>query len=413
MPRHCSPKSGSISRERRAKTPLKHRSTRDRVRARVQAADVRQLVEDVFGESLHAKRVESLSKATTGVIHAAALGVNAIGRALALSQGTLAKHGIKQVDRLLSNTALKPADLFADWVPFVLGDREEARIALDWTHFDADGHSTIAAYLITTHGRATPLVWRTFPDSELSEGGRTDAEDLLLLRLREVVPEPVKVVLLADRGFGDVGLYTMLDRWGWDYVVRFRKGIHVTDRSGQTKPVEEWASPKGHSKAVRGARVTRSEYQVGAVVSVQAKDMKDAWYLATSLKDKPARDVVNLYARRFTIEETFRDQKDARFGLGMRHARVKSVDRRDRLFFLAALAQALLTLLGAAGERCGLDRTLKPNTSKKRSLSLFKQGCFWFEAIPNMREDRLRMLMKAFGEVVREHQAIRSALGVI
>src|SRR5690606_2561146 len=97
MPRHCSPKSGSISRERRAKTPLKHRSTRDRVRARVQAADVRQLVEDVFGESLHAKRVESLSKATTGVIHAAALGVNAIGRALALSQGTLAKHGIKQV----------------------------------------------------------------------------------------------------------------------------------------------------------------------------------------------------------------------------------------------------------------------------------------------------------------------------
>src|SRR5690606_9623486 len=128
---------------------------------------------------------------------------------------------------------------------------------------------------------------------------------------------------------------------------------------------------KGHSKAVRGARVTKSEYAVGAVVTVHAKGMKDAWYLATSLKDGPARDVVNLYARRFTIEETFRDQKDARFGLGMRHTRVKSVDRRDRLFFLAALAQTLLTLLGAAGERCGLDRTLKSNTSKKRTISLF------------------------------------------
>src|SRR5690606_21537914 len=114
MPRHCSPKSGSISRERRAKTPLKHRSTRDRVRARVQAADVRQLGEDVFGDSLHATRVVSLSTATTGVIPAAARGVKASGRALALSQGALAKDGIKQVGRLLSNTALKPADLFAD-----------------------------------------------------------------------------------------------------------------------------------------------------------------------------------------------------------------------------------------------------------------------------------------------------------
>lgn len=184
--------------------------------ARVHAADVDRFVDEVLGESFHSKRVRSLSRATTGVIHAAALGVNAIGRALAMAQGTLAKHGIKQVDRLLSNTAIDPATLFSDWVPFVLGDRPEARIALDWTQFDADGHSTIAAYLITSHGRATPLVWRTFPDAELTDGGRTDAEDLQLLRLREVIPETTKVVLLADRGFGDVGLYSMLERWGWE-----------------------------------------------------------------------------------------------------------------------------------------------------------------------------------------------------
>lgn len=374
---------------------------------------MQRFVDDAVGDTLHAKRVLSLSQATTGVIHAGALGVNAIGRALAFSQDTLAKHGVKQVDRLLSNVAIEPGALFATWVPFVLGERPEARIALDWTHFDADGHATIAAYLITSHGRATPLVWRTFAVAELTDGGRTDSEDLLLLRLREVVPEQVKVTLLADRGFGDVGLYAMLDRWGWDYVVRFRKGIHVTSASGETKPVEQWLSPKGHAKALRGARVTTNECPVGAVVTIQAKDMKDAWFLATSLADESARDVVDLYARRFTIEETFRDQKDARFGLGMKHTRVKSPERRDRLFLLAALAQALLTLLGAAGERCGFDRTLKTNTSKTRTLSLFKQGCFWFEAIPNMGDERLRVLLRAFGEVLGENQAIRSALGII
>jgi hypothetical protein len=413
MSKPSRPKSGSRARGRTAKHSRKRRSVRDKIRARVHHADVHAFVDGILGDEMHAKRVLSLSKATTGVIHAASLGVSAIGRALAFSQGTHAKHGVKQVDRLLSNLAIEPAAMFQTWVPFVLGHREEARIALDWTHFDADGHSTIAAYLITKHGRATPLVWRTFDDAELTDGGRTDAEDLLLLRLKEVMPTDVRVILIADRGFADVGLYEMLDRWGWDYVVRFRKGILVTNARGETKPVEAFVSPKGHSKAIRGARATRSEYQLGAVVTVHVKGMAEPWYLATSLGGLPARDVVDIYSRRFTIEETFRDQKDARFGLGMRHTRVRSVVRRDRLFFLAALAQALLTLLGAAGERCGLDRTLKTNTSKTRTLSLFKQGCFWFEAIPNMPRDRLRLLMSAFGAIVREHQAIRSALGII
>ena len=36
------------------------------------------------------------------------------------------------------------------------------------------------------------------------------------------------------------------------------------------------------------------------------------------------------------------------------------------LLFISAIAQALLTQLGAAGEVCGLDRILKSNTVKTR-----------------------------------------------
>lgn len=386
---------------------------RDRRSRRVHARDVYGFVDDALGSGLHAKRVLSLANATKGVIHGASLGVSAIGRALALAQNTQAKHGIKQVDRLLSNVAIDPQELFESWIPFVLSSRTEARIALDWTHFDKDKHATLAAYLLTSHGRATPLAWRTFPLSELTDGGRTDAEDLLLLRLREVLPSDVAVTLIADRGFADVKLYELLDRWGWGYVVRFRKGIAVTNAKGETKPVEQWVSPKGHAKAQRGAKLTAAKHPVGAVVTVHAKAMAEPWFLATNVDAKSARDVVNLYSRRFTIEETFRDQKDPRFGLGMNHTRAKTPERRDRLLLLAALAQTLLTLLGAAGERCGLDRTLKANTSKKRTMSLFSQGCFWFQAINGMPEERLRPLMTAFGEIIAEHRAISRALGVI
>lgn len=66
-----------------------------------------------------------------------------------------------------------------------------------------------------------------------------------------------------------------------------------------------------------------------------------------------------------------------------------------------------------AGERCGLDRTLKSNTSAKRQLSLYNQGLHWYMAIPRMRVERLRLLIDAYGEVLKEHQLTRDLLGVI
>ncbi|MBK8238864.1 MAG: hypothetical protein IPK74_25350 [Deltaproteobacteria bacterium] len=41
----------------------------------------------------------------------------------------------------------------------------------------------------------------------------------------------------------------------------------------------------------------------------------------------------------------------------------------------------LLTLLGAAGEEIGIDRYLKVNTSKRRQLSLLRQGSEWYALI--------------------------------
>jgi hypothetical protein len=72
--------------------------------------------------------------------------------------------------------------------------------------------------------------------------------------------------------------------------------------------------------------------------------------------------VVGLYAKRFRMEETFRDVKNLRLGMGLSSAHVKSPDRRDRLLLVSALACALLMLLGAAGESLGMERYLKANT---------------------------------------------------
>ena len=120
-----------------------------------------------------------------------------------------------------------------------------------------------------------------------------------------------------------------------------------------------------------------------------------------------------MYARRFTIEETFRDTKDIHFGLGLSATHIGDAARRDRLLFVAAIAQVMLTLLGAAGERCGLDRMLKANTSKERTMSLYSQGLYWYSAIPAPPEDRLVLLMTTYADVLKEHAIFCELLGII
>lgn len=141
--------------------------------------------------------------------------------------------------------------------------------------------------------------------------------------------------------------------------------------------------------------------------------MKDGWCLATTLASKKATEIVALYGKRFTIEESFRDAKDLHFGLGLSATHIRDAVRRDRLMLLLAMAIALLTLLGAAAEKTGLDRMLKANTVERRTHSLFRQGLMLWDRIPREDEGRLRMLIQAFDEIVREHAVFRSALGIL
>lgn len=366
----------------------------------------------LFGDDLHAMRVLSLANGTIGVLHAATLAVNAIGKAYARVVGGDPKHGVKQVDRLLSNDGIELSALFPAWVQFIVGARKEIVVAMDWTDFEPDDHATLAIYLVTTHGRATPLIWKTVTKSEL-QGKQTDHEYALVEALHAALPPNIGITMLADRGFGNRKLYSLLETLGWDYVIRFRGAISVENAKGETRKAKEWLPPTGRATIIRDARVTRARTPVPAVVVVQAKKMKEEWCLATSFGKSAASKVVKLYGRRFTIEETFRDEKDPRFGMGLSQTRVRSTERRDRLLLLAAVAHALLTLLGAAGERVGLDRTLKVNTVKKRTLSLFNQGVYWYSALPNMRQERLELLMPAYDEIIREHAVFKQVFGLI
>jgi hypothetical protein len=381
-------------------------------RSSLNEAGILAFLTSLFAEDLHAKRILSLSQCTLGVIHAASLAVHSIGIGMAEARDVDPKHAIKQVDRMLSNRGINVWALFRLWVPFVLGNRRDIVVALDWTEHDHDDQTTIALNLVTAHGRATPLIWKTVVKSALKDN-RNEFEDEVIRRLHEVLPSGVRVTLLADRGFGDQKLYLMLATLAFHYVIRFREIITVTASNGESHPAGEWVPSNGRSRMVRDASVTQDRCPVPAVVCVKECGMKDSWCLATSRIDLGAKNVVELYGKRFTIEENFRDTKDQKFGLGLSSTHIGTPSRRDRLLLIAGVAQALLTLLGAAGEALGMDRLLKANTVKRRTHSLYRQGVHYYNAIPRMRESRLVPLVEKFAELVRAQAICIEIFGII
>jgi len=198
-----------------------------------------------------------------------------------------------------------------------------------------------------------------------------------------------------------------------DFVIRFRSKINVLSATGEARTAADWVAPNGKARMIRNARVTSDETAVAAVVCVKAKNMKDPWCLASSRADLTATETVKLYGRRFTIEESFRDQKDLRFGLGLSATHIGTPDRRDRLLLLIAVAQALMTLLGAAAEDEGLDRYTKANTSKKRTHSLYRQGWMWYQLLPTARDEWVLRLMNRFGELVRQQAVFAELFGIL
>ena len=336
------------------------------------------------------------------------------GLDVAQAMGTLTKHGVKQVDRLLSNRGLNVWAFFAYWTPFIVGARTEVVVALDWTSFAADGQDTIVLSMLTGHGRATPLLWKTVASSTL-KGNQRRYEYELLCRLREVLPAGVKVTVVADRGFADCKLfYALTTELAFEYVIRLRGDIYVTNARGERRAAAAWVGAGGRAQRLVGARVTDTyELAVGVVVCVQDPKMDEPWCLVASEATVPTRVLIRYYGKRWGIEAGFRDIKDMRFGMGLSSMHVSRPDRRDRLLLISALAIAVLSLLGAAGEHIGYDRWLKANTVKRRTHSLFRQGLMLYHHLPNWPEDRIRPLMETFGNMLMEQRVYREVFGVI
>lgn len=385
-----------VARKRKRQLPSNQRRSRQvRHTATLYRHAIKRMVSATYRHLLHAKQVLSLFMIAYGILNCDRLGVAAVGTAMARAFGTDPKHGIKQVDRCLSNGKLDPKLLQQGYVVLAVGARRSIAVNLDWTEFDHDDHTTISVSLVTRARRAIPLMWLTVEKSRLKNRQRK-YEQAVLQMLKEALPQKLRVVVLADRGFGDVKLYRFIKKTlGFDFVIRYKANIYIEwqgalHRSGDLVP------RNGRIRVLTDTKVTAKRRGPFTIVLTKAADMKEPWCLATSMSSADGKTIVTMYGCRFQCEEAFRDLKDRRYGYGLSSARIRDCKRRDRLLLLYSLANLILLLVGMSSEKLGFDKTLRANTARERTHSLVRQGRDLLGNLPRQAYARLSSVLIAF-----------------
>lgn len=204
----------------------------------------------------------------------------------------------------------------------------------------------------------------------------------VLTMAQALLPNDVRVTLLADRGFEHGELIRWLRRQGWHWAIRAQCDLQISLANGQQHSVAQLFPDPGQAHLFHQVRV------MGDIdchlATAHWPDAKEPWAVLTDLA--PSLQTFALYGQRFGgIELHFKDYKSAAFDV--LRSRIRDPQALTCLMMLLAMAQLLAIHLGFflvhLGQRSRLD------WHAQRGLSFLQLGlrelqrlCYQHLAIP-------------------------------
>ena len=342
---------------------------------------------------VHAKRLAAVFWAVQTLLLGNRLSLTGIGRAKK-SRGKDdhgVKHSIKRVDRLLGNEKLHGEMLlfFYAIASILIGGKQRPVILVDWTDAGLEHVALVAA--LPTDGRALTIYAEVHP---MKKVGNPAVQKHFLRKLHAILPTECRPIIVTDAGFQNAWFREIFS-WGWDFVGRIRGSVmarpengsrwrHIKELFGRAvfkaRDLGFWSIAKYNPVGLRlvaiKKRCIRTTIHGGTAARKGRKRAMEPWLLATSLADATPKKIVDVYAARMQIEETFRDAKNHRFGWSFEDSRSTTCERILVLLLIAVMGMLAVTLLGQAAERRGdhLDYQANRTRRKRRVLSLFFLG---------------------------------------
>ena len=358
---------------------------------------VQKFLHKVLGGVIHKRRLDSLSEVVLTAIKIKEVNLTRMGRSLSLP--IQERSGIQKVNRLLGNEHLRKdkIKISKEIAELLIGNKGRAEIIVDWTKYPRSKDAVLRAALVSS-GRALTLYEERHSEKSIGNGRIQKA---FLKQLKWIIPKGCKLVIITDAGFHNPWFKEVL-KLGWDYIGRIR-GLKHYSRDGKDylpcsdlyKFASEVVSYEGKVILTRKNKLETNFYLVKAKLKgrknrtktgavrkdkdskAYSRSYREPWLLASSLKGRlAAKKVEKIYARRMTIEESFRDLKSSRYGLGLNEGRTRRKGRRDVLLLIAMLASIVAWLAGRLGEELNLQYQFQSNSVKhRRVISLFYLGC--------------------------------------
>lgn len=327
--------------------------------------------------NIHRTTAKTLLAMVVGLIKCKQIGVSSIGREII--GYAKPKHKIKRAGRFVANERVPVIDFYKALAKMIIGWKEIIIVAIDWTKINGIPDYDILAASMVVNGRGLPILLRTYVHP-VDKCKMTGEEIKFIELLKQIIPDGVKVIFILDRGFCKVELMEKIEKSGFHYIVRSKYNNKVYC-GGCWRKLSKLGVPKGSGKDYGIVYLHKShQYPARLVVSSEydIENPSKQWYLFTDLEKEDFEKIVRYYARRMEIEELFRDQKDKKNGFKFRGLKLKSPGRYDRILLVFAYAYILITLLGIWAETHGIHKNLQSNTSKERSLALWRVGRYCF-----------------------------------
>ena len=324
------------------------------------------------------------------------------GQALALTQLALGsasmttlRHRVKAVDRLLGSRsfAAEHLDIYRTLAARWLTGASPLLIVVDWSSLSADlGWHWLRASVVI-EARSITLYEEVHPRRHL---GAYAVHQRFLERLACVLPEqPSAPVILTDAGFRGTW-FALIKAHGWHWVGRIRNREFVCRMTSGQHAAADKKSPRwfpaktlyvgahATSEDLGLFDTTRNKPNRSRLVRVKrpptarkhhypsGKERRDSqskkiaaaarepWLLSCSpgLAHLSAEAIVSIYAQRMKIEQSFRDTKNERLGLGLTRSLSHGQRRLEALLLIGHIASIAKRLIGEVAKSMQLQLEL-------------------------------------------------------
>jgi hypothetical protein len=330
--------------------------------------------------------------------------------ALNLDGTTGLKHRLKSVDRLLGNTSLnlERCELYRYVALSWLEDVSQILIVVDWSDLTKDQRLQLLRASVVVEGRSLTLYEEVHPQKKL---GNSAVHRRFLHRLAMILPPGCKPIVMTDAGF-HANWFKMVEAMGWEFIGRIRgrnrlqigqAGLWVAARDlyararaqvrdlglgyyVRSNPVKVRAVLSKRPKKGRHQLNIYGVKRAGKASARNARSAREPWLLASSLglQHLNAETIVGLYAQRMRIEQSFRDTKNLRVGLGLETARSRSGQRMEILLLLAHLASFVQRLIGESAKEHQLElQFMAKRRSNRPEISVLTLGRRILDALPS------------------------------